>query len=169
MPPRVVFLAGLVELLGGTVAMGLGGYLAVKSEREYYQAERRREEREVDLFPETERKEVKDIYRKKGFEGEVLEATVAHVTAERERWIETMMREELGLSPDARSPLVSGLATGAAYACGAAMPTLSYAFLPERAAFYWSIRSPSRPCSSSAPARPSRRGARGGARGSKPC
>lgn len=138
-PSRVVFLAGLVELLGGTVAMGLGGYLALKSEREYYQAERRREEREVDMFPETERKEITDIYRKKGFEGDVLEATVAHVTAERERWIETMMREELGLSPETRSPMVSGIATGAAYAFGAAMPTLPYAFLQEQSAFHWSI------------------------------
>jgi VIT1/CCC1 family predicted Fe2+/Mn2+ transporter len=138
-PSRVVLLAGMAELLGGTVAMGLGGYLAMKSEREYYQAERRREEREVDLFPETERREVKDIFRRKGFEGSVLDAMVAHVTAERERWVETMMRDELGLSLDTRSPVVSGAATGLAYAFGAAMPTLPYAFLSGALAFRWSI------------------------------
>jgi len=136
---HVVFLAGVAELLGGTIAMGLGGYLSSKSEREYYDAERRREEREVDLFPETERREVTEIFRGKGFEGAVLQAIVAHVTAERERWVETMMREELGLSRDRRSPSLSGAATGLAYAFGAAMPTLPYGCLDERIAFGASI------------------------------
>lgn len=137
---RVVFLAGLAELLGGTIAMGLGGYLSVKSEVEYYQAERRREEREVDLYPETERREVAEVFRAKGFEGEVLDAMVAHVTSDRERWIETMMREELGLSLDAhRLPLRSGVTTGLAYAFGAAMPTLPYAGLTGGSAFRLSV------------------------------
>jgi vacuolar iron transporter family protein len=136
---HVVFLAGVAELLGGTIAMGLGGYLAAKSEREYYDAERRREEHEVDLYPETERREVTEIFRGKGFEGPILDAVVAHVTAERERWVETMMREELGLSLDRRSPGISGAATGLAYAFGAAMPTMPYAFLPESVAFRASV------------------------------
>ena len=117
-PAHVVFLAGLAELIGGTIAMGLGGYLAVKSEREYYLAERGREEREVDLYPETERKEVREIFRAKGFHGDVLNAIVAHVTAERNRWVDT---------------------TGAAYAFGAAMPTLPYAALAPTAASRASI------------------------------
>lgn len=137
---HVVFLAGMVELLGGTIAMGLGGYLALKSEREYYHAERRREEQEIDLYPETERREVTEIFRAKGFSGDVLEAVVARVTAERGRWVDTMMREELGLTLDPhRSPLGSGGATGLAYAFGAAMPTLPYAFAAADAAFRWSI------------------------------
>ncbi len=135
-PAHVVFLAGLAELIGGTMAMGLGGYLAVKSEREFYLAERRREEREIDLYPETERREVREIFRAKGFEGDVLEAIVAQVTGERERWIDTMMRDELGLSLDAhRSSLGSGVATGLAYAFGAAMPVGPYAALGPVAAF----------------------------------
>src|SRR6266403_805276 len=132
--------AGLAELIGGTIAMGLGGYLAVKSEREYYLAERGREEREVDLYPETERKEVREIFRAKGFHGDVLHAIVAHVTAERSRWVDTMMRDELGLSLDPhRLPAVAGVATGAAYAFGAAMPTLPYAALGPTAASRASI------------------------------
>ena len=139
-PAHVVFLAGFAELIGGTIAMGLGGYLAVKSEREYYLAERGREEREVDLYPESERKEVREIFRAKGFHGEVLNAIVAHVTAERSRWVDTMMRDELGLSLDPhRLPAVAGVATGAAYAFGAAMPTLPYAALAPTAASRASI------------------------------
>jgi VIT1/CCC1 family predicted Fe2+/Mn2+ transporter len=139
-PAHVVFLAGLAELIGGTMAMGLGGYLAVKSEREFYLAEREREEREVDLYPETERREIREIFRAKGFEGEVLDAIVAQVTSERERWIDTMMHDELGLSLDAhRSPLGSGIATGLAYAFGAAMPSMPYAVLAPAAAFRSSV------------------------------
>lgn len=139
-PTRVVFLAGLAELLGGTVAMGLGGYLAVKSEHEYYEAERQREEREIVLYPETERSEITEIFRAKGFSGDALEAIVTHVTAEPQRWVDTMMREELGLALDPRRlPLASGAATGLAYAFGASMPTLPYAFLEAAAAFRCSI------------------------------
>jgi VIT1/CCC1 family predicted Fe2+/Mn2+ transporter len=139
-PPHVVFLAGVAELIGGTIAMGLGGYLAVKSEREYYLAERRREEREVDLYPETERREVREIFRAKGFDGDVLDAIVTHVTAERGRWVDTMMRDELGLSLDGqRAPAAAGLATGLAYAFGASMPSMPYAVLGVTAAFRVSI------------------------------
>jgi VIT1/CCC1 family predicted Fe2+/Mn2+ transporter len=139
-PAHVVFLAGIAELIGGTIAMGLGGYLAVKSEREYYLAERDREEREVDLYPETERKEVREIFRAKGFSGDVLNKIVAHVTAERGRWIDTMMHDELGLSLDPhRMPLTAGAATGVAYAFGAAMPTLPYTALAPTTAFRASI------------------------------
>lgn len=139
-PAHVVFLAGAAELIGGTIAMGLGGYLSVKSEREYYHAERRREEREVDLFPDTERREVREIFRAKGFDGEVLDAIVRQVTAERERWIDTMMRDELGLALDThRSPEASGIATGAAYAFGASMPSLPYAVFAPATAFRTSV------------------------------
>src|SRR5260370_6232168 len=71
---RIVFLAGLAELLGGTIAMGLGAFLASKSEREFVTSERRREEREVRDFPEVERAEVKSIFARKGYKGAALEA-----------------------------------------------------------------------------------------------
>ena len=125
---KVVLLAGLAELLGGTIAMGLGAWLAAKSEQEFIASERAREEREVRDFPETERKEVRDVYTAQGFEGAALEAIVAHVTADKKRWIDTMMREELGLPAEvAGSAARSGLFTGLAYALGAACPVLPYA------------------------------------------
>jgi VIT1/CCC1 family predicted Fe2+/Mn2+ transporter len=125
---RVVLLAGLAELVGGTIAMGLGAWLAVRSEHEFVSSEREREEREVRDFPEVERREVRDVYAAKGFAGPALEAIVDHVTADPERWVDTMMREELGLSarPEG-SALQAGLATGLAYALGAACPVLPYA------------------------------------------
>ena len=79
---RIILLAGLAELIGGTIAMGLGAFLAAKSEREFISSEREREEREVLEFPEEERTEVRTIYARKGFRGEALDQMVAHVTAD---------------------------------------------------------------------------------------
>lgn len=136
---RVVFAGGLAELIGGTIAMALGAWLATRSARQYYLAEHAREEREIDAFPEEERREVREAFAKEGFEGALLERVVDHVTADRQRWLRTMMDRELGLAPvpeDAARR--AGLATGLAYAVGAAMPTLPYALF-DALAFPMSI------------------------------
>jgi VIT1/CCC1 family predicted Fe2+/Mn2+ transporter len=125
---RVVLLAGLAELIGGTIAMGLGAFLAAKSEREFVLSEREREEREIVEFPEEERKEVRTIFARKGFRGEALEQMVAHVTADPVFWVDTMMTDELGLSSVPQTaPLRSGLIVASAYALGAAFPVVPYA------------------------------------------
>jgi VIT1/CCC1 family predicted Fe2+/Mn2+ transporter len=134
---RIVLLAGLAELLGGTIAMGLGAFLAVKSEREFVASERTREEREVREFPEVERGEVRAIFAQKGYRGAALDAIVAHVTSDPKFWVDTMMTEELGLTAaPAGSPWRSGLMTGLAYALGAAMPVLPYALPLSGSAAY---------------------------------
>ncbi|HUJ27185.1 MAG TPA: VIT1/CCC1 transporter family protein [Myxococcales bacterium] len=138
---RIVLLAGLAELIGGTIAMGLGAFLAAKSEREFISSEREREEREVREFPEEERKEVRTIYARKGFRGQALDQMVAHVTADPTFWVDTMMTEELGLSavPTA-APLRSGFVVAVAYALGAAFPVIPYALpVPVHAAFVASV------------------------------
>jgi vacuolar iron transporter family protein len=125
---KVVLLAGLAELIGGTIAMGLGAWLAAKSDHEFIASERAREEREVREFPEEERREVREAYSAQGFEGAALEAIVGHVTAEPRRWVDTMMREELGLPTQPEGSAVrAGTLTGLAYALGAAFPVLPYA------------------------------------------
>ena len=84
---RLVFTGGLAELIGGTIAMSLGAWLATKSAREYYVAEHAREEYEVEHFPELERAEVREAFAKEGFSGEILDRVVEHVTADRRRWV----------------------------------------------------------------------------------
>src|SRR5437764_767026 len=96
---KLVLLAGLSEMFAGALSMGLGAFLGARAERDLYRRERAREEREVREVPHLERDELRAIYRKKGFEGEGLERVIAVLTADRERWVETMMAEELGLSP----------------------------------------------------------------------
>lgn len=125
---RIVLLAGLAELIGGTLAMGLGAFLASKSEREFILAERAREEYEVQHFPDEERREVRAIFEAKGFRGDALDAILRQVTADPKFWVDTMMSEELGLgTTPSGSPLRSGIVTGLSYALGAAFPVLPYA------------------------------------------
>ncbi len=126
---NIIFIAGMAELIGGTISMALGAYLSTKSQIEYYRGEMNREGYEVDNFPEVEKQEVRDIYTAKGFTGEILDKIISHVTADKSRWVNIMMQEELGLSLDQNiSPLKSGIATGLAYAFGALMPIIPYLF-----------------------------------------
>ncbi len=128
---KVILIAGLAELIGGTISMALGAYLSTKSQIEYYRGEMNREGYEVDNFPEVERQEIREIYEAKGFTGDILDRIISHITADKKRWVEIMMQEELGLSLDLTvSPLKSALATGGAYAFGALMPILPYLFMP---------------------------------------
>src|SRR5437868_8097883 len=126
---HIILLAGIAELLGGTIAMGLGAFLAAKSEREYILSERAREEYEVEHFPQEERREVRSIFEGKGYGGRALDTIVEHVTADPKFWVDTMMTEELGLSvAPTVAPIRSGLVVALAYAVGAAFPVLPYAW-----------------------------------------
>ena len=125
----VIFIAGLAELIGGTISMALGAYLSTKSQIEYYSGEMNREAYEVDNFPDVERQEIREIYESKGFKGEILEKIISHITSDRKRWVDIMMREELGLSLDGTMPIKSGIATGCAYTFGALMPVIPYGFM----------------------------------------
>ena len=126
----VIIIAGIAELIGGTISMALGAYLSTKSQLEYYRGERNREAYEVDNFPAVERQEIREIYERKGFKGKILEEIISHITSDKSRWVDIMMNEELGLTIDPNtSPLKSAIATGGAYSFGALMPVLPYLFL----------------------------------------
>src|SRR5207302_2029421 len=101
----LIFLAGAAEMLAGAVAMGMGGYLSSRSERDLYARELVRERREVEEIPDHERAEVEEIYRAKGLSGEPLRLVVDAITSDKERWVQTMMREELNLEEPTRPPL----------------------------------------------------------------
>ncbi|HTY54599.1 MAG TPA: VIT1/CCC1 transporter family protein [Candidatus Binataceae bacterium] len=129
MASRVILMAGLAEMLGGAVSMGLAAFTSARSQIEFYLSEIDRERDEIHRWPEREREEIRVIYRNKGFSGTLLDQIVAHITGDPERWRNVMMREELGFSGDFDPPMRSGLTVGLAYLCGASVPVLPYLFL----------------------------------------
>jgi vacuolar iron transporter family protein len=130
-----IVVAGLAAMVSGTVSMAIGGYVSVKSQREFYESEIRREIHEMATMPEHETEEVRQLYRAKGFRGPELERIVSHITSNRDTWLKVMMEEELGLFPEHETkPLVSATYVGVSFALGALVPLLPYFFLPPTVA-----------------------------------
>lgn len=124
---RIVVTAGIAEVAAGAIAMALGGYLAARTDQEHYASELRRERQEVQNIPGAERREVEEILRGYGLSGSVLQGAVKEIAADRERWINFMMRLELGLEqPDPKRALTSGLTIGASYIAGGLVPLIPY-------------------------------------------
>ncbi|MDE2582594.1 MAG: VIT1/CCC1 transporter family protein [Rhodospirillales bacterium] len=123
----VIVTAGLAEIAAGAIAMGLGGYLAARTDAEHYASEETREGREIDTLRERELHEVSEILGGHGLEGETLRSAVAAITADRRRWIDFMMRFELGLErPDpARAPR-SAATIALSYLVGGLIPLGPY-------------------------------------------
>ncbi len=125
----IVVMAGLAEMLGGTVSMGLAAFASARAHLEFYRSEEQRERDEIRRWPEHERDEIRGIYRDKGFSGPLLDQIVSHITADPTRWRSVMMREELGFGAEVMEPpLRSALTVGGAYLVGAAVPLLPYLF-----------------------------------------
>jgi VIT1/CCC1 family predicted Fe2+/Mn2+ transporter len=123
----VVIVLGVANLLADGFSMAAGNFSGTKAENDEYDQLRHMEERHVDLAPEGEREEIRQIFKAKGFKGDVLEAAVKVITEHRERWVDTMMAEEHGVPAVARSPSRAALYTFVAFVlCGSA-PLLPYA------------------------------------------
>jgi len=124
----VILILGLANLIADGFAMSVGAYLSKKTERDHYRKQREVEAWEVDHMPEKEREEIREIYQAKGFEGDLLEQVVNTITADKERWVEVMMKEELGMVEDDRSPLACGTATFISFLLVGAIPLLTFVF-----------------------------------------
>ena len=137
----LIVTAGLAEVAAGAIAMGLGGYLAAKTDIEHFDAEVARERREIAEVPHREVAEVESVMRGFGLDGEPLERVVAAITANRDRWVEFMMRFELGIErPDPRRAFTSAFTIGGAYIVGGLVPLVPYMLVPAvHDAMVWSV------------------------------
>ncbi len=125
----LIIVAGLAEIAAGSIAMGLGGYLAGKTEMDHYNSELRREYEEVERLPDREREEVKDFFANLGLSEEVQEQAVAEMTKDKETWVDFMMKYELGLDkPDPARARKSALNIGVSYIVGGIIPLSPYFF-----------------------------------------
>jgi VIT1/CCC1 family predicted Fe2+/Mn2+ transporter len=124
---HIVVTAGIAELAAGGIAMGVGGYLAARTDVEHYQSERAREERETRELPDVEKREIDEILERYGINPDVRTKVVDDISADAHRWVEFMMKFELGLEePDPRRALRSALTIGASYVVGGLVPLVPY-------------------------------------------
>jgi VIT1/CCC1 family predicted Fe2+/Mn2+ transporter len=126
-PTGIIVTAGLAEIAAGSIAMGLGGYLAAKSDAEHYAKEREREKREVAEIPHEEMREVAEVFQEYGLTIEETWPIVEALRKQPQKWIDFMMRFELGLErPDPKRALTSAITIGGAYAAGGFVPLFPY-------------------------------------------
>jgi VIT1/CCC1 family predicted Fe2+/Mn2+ transporter len=123
---NIILILGMANLFADGLSMSIGSYLSNKSERDNYQKHLRIEEWEIENMPDDERKEIEMIYRQKGFEGKELEMVVNRITSNKKVWLDTMMKDELGLSEQKKSPLKAGLSTLVAFITAGAIPLAAY-------------------------------------------
>jgi vacuolar iron transporter family protein len=123
----IVVVAGLAEIAAGSIAMGLGGYLAARSDAEHYASERRREQVEVVQKPGDEVREVQEVFEEYGLTDDEIEPIISAFKKHPENWVDFMMRFELGLErPDPKRALSSGATIAASYVVGGLIPLAPY-------------------------------------------
>lgn len=127
---RIIVVAGLAEIAAGSIAMGLGGYLAAKSDADHYESELRREWREVEEIPDEEAREVMEVFTSYGLTHEESVPIVNSLRERPKQWVDFMMRFELGLEePDPGRALRSATTISAAYIAGGLIPLAPYMLL----------------------------------------
>lgn len=122
----VAVVLGCANLLADGFSMAVGNYQSTQAQVEQAAALRQREALHIDTVPDGEREEVRQIFRAKGFEGEVLERIVQTISADRERWIQTMLTEEHGLQKSPPNPIYAALTTLGAFLFIGAVPLLPF-------------------------------------------
>jgi VIT1/CCC1 family predicted Fe2+/Mn2+ transporter len=129
---QIVVIAGLAEIAAGSIAMGLGGYLAARTDRDHYLSEREREMRETVDLPEKETEEVADVFRSYGMPEVDLAPVVKAICSDRKRWVDFMMRFELGFEePDPKRARNSAATIAVSYVLGGLVPLAPYVLVGE--------------------------------------
>jgi len=128
----IVTTAGIAEIVAGSIAMGLGGYLAGQTEQEHYESELKREYEEVERVPEREKEEIREVFEGYGLTREAQEIVVEAISKDKEKWVDFMMRFELGLEkPDPNRARNSALTIGISYIVGGFVPLIPYFYVNE--------------------------------------
>jgi VIT1/CCC1 family predicted Fe2+/Mn2+ transporter len=123
----IVVIAGFAEIAAGSIAMGLGGYLAARTDRDHYESERERELRETVEMPEKETEEVADVFRAFGMSEQDIAPVVAAICSDQKRWVDFMMRFELGFeTPDPSRARNSAATIAISYIVGGLVPLTPY-------------------------------------------
>jgi VIT1/CCC1 family predicted Fe2+/Mn2+ transporter len=130
--PRIIVVAGLAEIAAGSIAMGLGGYLAARNDADHYASELRREQREVEEIPDEEAREVLEVFETYGLTHAEAVPIVDSLRQRPKQWIDFMMRFELGLEePDPQRAVRSASTIAGAYIAGGLIPLAPYMLMQD--------------------------------------
>lgn len=137
---HLIIVSGVSEIAAGCISMGLGGFLAGQTEVEHYDSELRREYEEVERVPETERKEVEEIFISMGVDAALSKQVTTQISQDKHKWVDFMMRFELGLDrPDKNRAYQSAITIALAYLAGGFIPLFPYLVTSNNQhGFYWS-------------------------------
>lgn len=122
----VIIILGFANLLADGFAMSVGAYLSSKSNKDNYRKYRQREYWEIENMPESEREEIRTIYRAKGFTGDLLDKVVEVITSDKDRWVNDMMKEELEMMVEDKSPVYIGFVTYVSFISIGLIPLVIY-------------------------------------------
>ncbi|MBS1665241.1 MAG: VIT1/CCC1 transporter family protein [Bacteroidetes bacterium] len=129
---HLIWIAGLAEIAAGSIAMGLGGYLAGRTEVDHYNSELKREYEEVASVPDREREEVREFFSNLGLSKDLQEQAVDEMTKDKDKWVDFMMKYELGLDkPDPQRARKSAFNIGVSYIIGGLIPLSPYFFTSD--------------------------------------
>ncbi|MEP6616516.1 MAG: VIT1/CCC1 transporter family protein [Ginsengibacter sp.] len=129
---NIIIIAGIAEIAAGSIAMGLGGYLAGKTEQDHYNSELKREYDEVERVPEKEKHEVKEFFKQIGLSEDIQHKASEEIAKDKKQWVDFMMKYELGLDqPDPKRATKSALNIGLSYIVGGIIPLSPYFFIPN--------------------------------------
>jgi len=127
---NIIVIAGIAEICAGSIAMGLGGYLAGKTELDHYNSEERREHDEVENLRHKELEETKEFFANIGLSPALQEQATAEISQDKKRWVDFMMKYELGLEkPNPKRATNSALNIGLSYVFGGIIPLSPYFFI----------------------------------------
>jgi VIT1/CCC1 family predicted Fe2+/Mn2+ transporter len=138
----IIITAGIAEIAAGSIAMGLGGFLAGQTQVDHYKSEQKREYEEIEKFPDAEKKEVMEIFEQYGFSKEAQQKVADELSKDKDKWVDFMMKYELELEkPDEKRATKSAFNIGSSYILGGLVPLLPYMFTntPAQGLLYASI------------------------------
>jgi VIT1/CCC1 family predicted Fe2+/Mn2+ transporter len=137
---RIVLAGGLAATFAESISMAAVAYTSTLADRDFYFSEQARERREIRNSPHWEKEELREIFRQKGFEGDLLEKIIDVMTSSEKTWLQSMMSEELKLSPvEKKAPIRSAWLVGVAAFAGSLIPLSPFFFLPIRESIYVSL------------------------------
>lgn len=123
----IVLLTGFAAMVSGAISMGLGEYISSKSEYNYIKNELKKENAEIELFPEEEKEEVREIFEKMGMKGQTLDSCVESITSDKQVWMDFLIKSELGLE-EPENPILGALLTFLAFVFGSFLTLFAYLF-----------------------------------------